>query len=244
MASSGGDHGSAEVKAIAGNDSPTAVGAVWLRPARGRKGEPPLTRARIVEAAVALLDEEGIERLTMRRLGERLDAGATTLYWHVATKDDVVDLAVDAIFDEARVPEPTGGPREDITALLGAWRAALLRHPWSAGLPARRRPLIGPNFLAWMEFLQSALLRTGLSTVDLNAATWALYNHVMGSASTQASLRLSPEEIAAGREYLAAEAGRFPTVAAHDYIADVDWDGAFTAGLDFLLDGIGARARG
>lgn len=217
------------------------VGKVWMRPPRGR-GEPPLTRERIVEAAVALLDDEGMDRLTMRRLGERLGAGATTLYWHVATKDDVVDLAVDAIFGEARVPEATGRAREDITALLDAWRAAMLRHPWSAAVPARQRPLIGPNFLAWMEFLQSALLRTGLPAGELNAATWALYNHVMGSVSTQASLRLSADDVEAGREYLAAASDRYPTVAASGYIADGDWDGAFAAGLGFLLDGIEGRS--
>ncbi|GLZ79613.1 TetR family transcriptional regulator [Actinorhabdospora filicis] len=230
------------MRAIPGENSPTPVGDVWLRPARAHKGDPPLTRARITEAAVALLDDEGMDRLTMRRLAERLDAGATTLYWHVSTKDDVIDLAVDAIFGEATVPSPTGSPRADVTALLHAWRAAMLRHPWSAAVPARRRPLIGPRFLAWMEFLQSALVRTGLPAAQVNPATWALYNHVMGSVSGQIGLRLPAAELEAGRRHLQSVAAEFPTVAAHNYIADTDWDAAFSSGLGFLLDGITAHA--
>nr|WP_240972352.1 TetR/AcrR family transcriptional regulator C-terminal domain-containing protein [Nonomuraea sp. FMUSA5-5] len=68
---------------------------------------------RIVSEAVALLDEEGVGRLTMRRLAERLDTGSTTLYWHVKTKDDVLDLALDEIFREVRLDDltPPGGGR-------------------------------------------------------------------------------------------------------------------------------------
>ncbi|MGH8966341.1 MAG: TetR family transcriptional regulator, partial [Actinomycetes bacterium] len=108
-----------------------AVHSVWLRSRRTRKGEPPLTRARIVEAAVALLDEEGIERLTMRRLAERLGVVAPSLYWHVDTKDDVLDLAVDAIFGEVPPEAAAGAWRADVTAVITAWRAAMLRHPWA-----------------------------------------------------------------------------------------------------------------
>ncbi|MFJ6656288.1 TetR/AcrR family transcriptional regulator [Streptomyces sp. NPDC091377] len=226
------------------SQSGARVGNVWLRPARGAGQEPPLTRERIVRAAVALLDEEGMGRLTMRRLAERLQAGATTLYWHVATKDDVVDLAVDEIFGESKVPDRhSEDPRNDITVLVDGWRRAILRHPWATEVPSRQRPLLGPNFLAWMEFLQAALLRAGVSEQRLNAATWALYNHVMGATATQSSLRLSAEETRMGQEYLRDQRDRFPTVAAHNYIADDDWDTTFRVGLDFLLDGMRLTPR-
>lgn len=218
------------------------IRSVWLRPRRTARGEPPLTLARIVEAAVALLDEEGIERLTMRRLAERLAVVAPSLYWHVDTKDDVIDLAVDAVFGE---PPPrnggAGGWREDVTAVLTAWRAALLRHPWAAGVPARRRPTIGPNFLAWMEFLQATLVRAGFSGKSLSAATWALYNHVMGSASGEVALDITDEERRTGQEQLRADRDRYPTLAANGYLYDDDWDGSFTTGLEYLLDGLEAR---
>jgi AcrR family transcriptional regulator len=216
---------------------------VWLQPARTGRAGPPLTRERIVAEAVALLDEEGLDRLTMRRLAERLQTGSTTLYWHVTTKDDVIDLAVDAIFGEFPVPDRHSRRwRDDVTTLLSGWRQAILRHPWAAGLPARQRPLMGPAFLTWMEFLQAALVRSGLPGGSINAATWACYNHVMGSTASQSSLQLSPEEMRAGKEYLELHRDRFPTVVAHSYITEAHWDDSFDKGLKFLLDGIEAQA--
>ncbi|MFC6935531.1 TetR/AcrR family transcriptional regulator C-terminal domain-containing protein [Actinomadura yumaensis] len=178
----------------------------------------------------------------MRRLAERLAVVAPSLYWHVDTKDDVIDLAVDAVFGE---PPPRAGRagrwRDDVTAVLTAWRAALLRHPWAAGVPARRRPTIGPNFLAWMEFLQATLVRAGFSGKSLSAATWALYNHVMGSASGEVALDITDEERRTGQEQLRADRDRYPTLAANGYLYDDDWDGSFTTGLEYLLDGLEAR---
>ncbi len=218
------------------------IRSVWLRPRRTPRGEPPLTLTRIVEAAVALLDDEGIDRLTMRRLADRLDVVAPSLYWHVDTKDDVIDLAVDAIFG---APPPAVGQashwRDGIGAVLAAWRTALLRHPWAAAVPARRRPTIGPNFLAWMEILQATLVRAGFTGTSLSAATWALYNHVMGSASTETALHITAEERRVGQEQLRADRDRYPTLATHGYLYDDDWDGSFTTGLHYLLDGLEAQ---
>src|SRR3954452_11570162 len=106
-----------------------AGGNVWLRPAgRARRAAPPLNRDRIVDEAVALLDEEGAGRLTMRRLAERLGTGSTTLYWHVETKDDVLDLALDRIFGDVPVPAPGPDRRADVVELMAGWRRAMLRH--------------------------------------------------------------------------------------------------------------------
>ncbi|WP_181791109.1 TetR/AcrR family transcriptional regulator C-terminal domain-containing protein [Streptomyces phytophilus] len=222
--------------------------SIWLRPGRtSTRGEPPLTRARIGTAAVALLDEDGIDRLTMRRLADRLAVVAPSLYWHVETKDDVIDLAVDAIFGETEPPaaagtaDPAAGWRADVAAVLGTWRAVLLRHPWAAAVPARRKPGIGPQFLAWMEVLQATLVRAGFTGRDLLAATWALHNHVLGSASTQVALDVTEEERDTAQERVRAESDRYPTLAASDYLRDDDWDGTFAAGLEFLLDGLAAR---
>jgi AcrR family transcriptional regulator len=229
---------------------------VWLRPAREpQRGAPPLSRDRIVAEAVALLDEEGVGRLTMRRLAERLGSGATTLYWHVKTKDDVLDLALDRIFGEAAIPESGEGRdegvgegsgdrgwREDITALLGAWRAVLLRHPWSATL--LNRPLLGPNVLARSEFLYATLLAAGFGEPHLGAAAYALANYVIGSALVQISSRTpgAEAEERATRAHLRAHADRYPTLAAHGPLAAGEWDTSFTLGLGYLLDGIQAQA--
>jgi tetracycline repressor-like protein len=131
--------------------------------------------------------------------------------------------------------------REDVTAVLAAWRTVLLRHPWSAAVPARRRPAVGPNFLAGMEILQATLVRAGFAGKDLSAATWALYNHVMGSASTETVLRITDEERRVGQEQLRADRDRYPTLAAHGYLCDDDCDGSFTTGLHYLRDGLEAQ---
>ncbi|WP_407560292.1 TetR/AcrR family transcriptional regulator C-terminal domain-containing protein [Streptomyces sp. 184] len=227
------------------------VRSIWVRPRRtSSRGEPPLTRARIGTAAVALLDEDGIDRLTMRRLADRLAVVAPSLYWHVDTKDDVIDLAVDAIFGEAEpaagvppggTPAGAGDWRDDVAAVLGTWRAVLLRHPWAAAVPARRRPSIGPHFLARMEMLQATLVRAGFTGRDLLAATWALHNHVLGSASTQVALDVTAAERDLAQERVRADGDRYPTLAASDYLRDDDWNGTFAAGLGFILDGLAAR---
>ncbi|SEH02340.1 regulatory protein, tetR family [Nonomuraea solani] len=82
---------------------------VWSRPPKAPRQT--LTLDRIVQEALALLDEEGVSRLTMRRLAERLNTGSTTLYWHVKTKDDVLDLALDAVFREVRLPTSPEPPQ-------------------------------------------------------------------------------------------------------------------------------------
>ncbi|MFD0363657.1 TetR/AcrR family transcriptional regulator C-terminal domain-containing protein [Nocardia sp. GCM10030253] len=222
-----------------GRKADTASRNVWLKPARTPRDEPTLNRARIIDEALALLDSEGIERLTMRRLAERLGHGSTTLYWHVDTKDDVLDLCLDAIYGEVPLPEHTGDWRGEITVMLIGWRTVMLRHRWSTTLVGR--PMIGPNILAHMEFLQASLLRAGLTDACLAAATWGLYNHVMGAAVSRAGWLMPADERAQAQQHLAAHGDRYPTLAAHGYMLDDDWDGTFTRSLDYLLDGIQAQ---
>ncbi|MGH8880401.1 MAG: TetR/AcrR family transcriptional regulator C-terminal domain-containing protein [Stackebrandtia sp.] len=214
-------------------------GSVWLRSRRTDR-EDPITLERIAEAAVALLDAEGIRKLTMRRLAERLDVVAASLYWHVDTKDDVIDLAVDAIFGSVAPLEHTADWRVRVAAIANGWRSVLLHHPWAATASARQRSPIGPNFLTQMEILQSALVDAGFTGKRLPAATWVLYNHVVGSASTQSVLELDEDERRAGQELLSAD-GEYPTLAANGYLYDDDWDGNFAAGLEFVLDGLQAQ---
>ncbi|MEU5404131.1 TetR/AcrR family transcriptional regulator C-terminal domain-containing protein [Streptomyces sp. NPDC005963] len=201
-----------------------------------------MTRERITEAAIALLDEEGMERLTMRHLAERIGIGATTLYWHIDTKDDVVDLATDAIFAEAPLPDGHGDNwQESVVALLSGCRAMLLRHPWSAALPLRQRPSIGPNFLTWLEFLQATLSRAGFGAQQTQAVCWLLYNHVLGSAASQSNLQWSKAERAAAQEQLRGEQDKYPTLVAYEYTLDEDWEENFYLGVKLVLDGLEAQ---
>lgn len=224
-----------------GSDSGSGQ-SVWLRQPPAPRHEPPLSRERITEAAVALLDEEGMERLTMRHLAERLGVGATTLYWHIDTKDDVVDLATDAIFAEALNPDGEDENwRENVVALLSGCRAMLLRHPWCAALPLRRRPSIGPNFLTWLEFLQATLSRAGFDAQQTQASCWLLYNHVSGSVASQSNLQWSMTQRASAQEELRRQQDKYPTLVEYEYMLDESWEENFHLGVKLVLDGLEAQ---
>ncbi|GII65678.1 TetR family transcriptional regulator [Sphaerisporangium krabiense] len=233
------------------------AGNVWLRPARARRAAAPLSPERIAAEAVALLDEEGIGGLTMRRLAERLGTGSTTLYWHVKTKDDVLDLALDTIF--AAVPLPATEPerpgsdggapppaardtswRDRITVLINGWRAVLLAHPWSTA--ALGRPLLGPNVLGRTEFLHATLAGAGFREPHLTAAAYGLFNYVIGSTVMQVIAQAGDEARTreATARHLRENADRYPTLAATDPTA-ADWDSTFALGLGYLLDGMTAH---
>ncbi|GAA1560413.1 TetR/AcrR family transcriptional regulator C-terminal domain-containing protein [Dactylosporangium maewongense] len=214
------------------------AGAVWLRqePDRPRRAAP-LTRERIVEVAAALLDERGIDGLTMRNLAQRLAVTSTALYWHVNTKDDVLDLALDHIFGEMPLPDVGDDWRDDVRALTFRWRAIMLRHPWAPSLIGR--PMLGPNVLARTEFLQSALVRGGFTGFQLAAITRLLANYVIGAAITEATWRQAedPEARAEARRQLLAHPDAYPTLIASGHLEDGRWndDDLFERGIDAIL---------
>lgn len=210
--------------------------SIWLRRPLPATRSSPLSRIRIVEAAVDLLDRRGISGLTMRSLAEALDVTATALYWHVNTKDDVLDLAFDHIFGEVALPEPTEW-QHDVRYLMKAWRAVLLRHPWAPAWIGR--PVLGPNVLARTEFLQSALSRGGLTDLHLAVTTRLLANHVIGSALTEATFRRTsdPGLRLDARRHITADPTAFPTLNASGHLDANRWndDELFEHGLDAIL---------
>lgn len=210
------------------------------RPAPAPGGEPPLSLERIVATAVDLLDADGVDGLKMRRLADRLGAGAMSLYWHVASKEEVFDLALDRVLAYGGPPDMSGPQdwRAEIVHMLEDWRAGMLRHPWSASLLPRRA--LGQNILMRLELLGRALAKAGVAEADLNGAIWSLWNYVLGATITRASFDLSDDDRAAGQQRLTSE--NYPTIERSRLLLDNDWDGAFRKGLEFLLDGL-ARGR-
>lgn len=188
-------------------------------------------------AAVDELDEHGVEKLSMRRLAQRLGVTAAALYWHVTTKDDVLDLAFDHVFGDVPLPEPSADLHADVRALLLGWREAMLRHPWSPALVGR--PMLGPNVLARTEFLQATLARGGLGDIELTAATQLLANITIGSAMTEATWHRSgaPATRAKARAHLAEHEDRYPTLNASGHPGSGQWtdDEIFHNGLDRVL---------
>lgn len=203
-----------------------------------RSGEPPLSLQRIVVSAVELLDSQGVEGLSMRRLAERLGAGAMSLYWHVGNKEEVFDLALDAVLAYAP-PAQSRDWRADAVLMLEDWRAAMLRHPWSAALLPRRA--LGPSMLARLELLSQTLSRAGVAEANLNVAIWSVWNYVMGATITRGSFVRSADDLAAAQLNLSESNGRYPTIDRSRLLLDSDWDGAFRKGLDLLLDGLTPR---
>jgi AcrR family transcriptional regulator len=226
---------------------------------RGRaRATPSLSRAEIVDAAIAVADAEGSEAISMRRIAQVLRAGTMSLYWHVANKEHLLDLMLDALIAEVEVPEPSGDWRADLRALGSNYRAMLLRHLWMMDFVGGRPPL-GPNTMLNMD--QSLAL---LDVADLDIATAVnvlstMLTYVLGAALREArEIRVQREQEraefdpaeweparAAWRDRLDAD-GRFTRVVAFldaglDPDAEETRDERFEFGLDCLLDGLAAR---
>lgn len=203
--------------------------------------EPPLSLERIVATAIELLDAEGLDGLKMRRLADRLGAGAMSLYWHVDNKEQVFDLALDSVLEYQGPPQAVEAQdwRGDVVHMLEDWRTSMLRHPWSASLLPRRA--LGPNILRRLELLSKTLSEAGVADADLNVAIWSLWNFVIGATVTRASFDLSDGDRAAAQQRLALLSAHYPTIERSRLLLDEDWDGAFRKGLDFLLDGLTPR---
>ncbi|WP_413810998.1 TetR/AcrR family transcriptional regulator C-terminal domain-containing protein [Streptomyces sp. OE57] len=226
-----------------------APGAVWFRAEKTSRTRPHLSHERIIATAVELLDRDGVQKLSMRRLAERLGAHATSLYWHVATKDDVLDLALDAVFAELDLPdEHSASWQDDIEAFMTGLRSVLLRHPWAAAL-ANSRPLMGPHALRSSEFAYTALTTGGFDGVHLSSAAATITHYVIGSASSEAVWRKRSDEAAtrsAVDAHLRAHIDEYPTLAGHFPLLDEDdWDAHFHRGMRLLLAGLTSlEARG
>jgi AcrR family transcriptional regulator len=205
------------------------------------RSEPPLSLERIVATAIELLDAQGVDGLTMRRLADRLGSGAMSLYWHVDSKEKVFDLALDSVLEYRGPPQIVESQdwRGEVVHMLEDWRASMLRHPWSASLLPSRA--LGPNILIRLELLSKTLSRAGVADADLNVTIWSLWNYVMGATITRANFDLSDDDRAAAQQRLTRLSEHYPTIQRSSLLLDNDWDGTFRKGLDFLLDGLAPR---
>ncbi|MEV4344880.1 TetR/AcrR family transcriptional regulator C-terminal domain-containing protein [Actinoplanes sp. NPDC049596] len=227
--------------------------SVWLRPPRTRNGQPTLSREQILRAAMEILDAEGPAGLSMRRLGTKLGSGATSLYWHVANKDELLELAVDEVMGEIYVPEPGDTSwRVGVSVWANGMRSALLRHPWVIGLLGTH-PTLGPNAMRLGERIVLLLTPAGFTGMALSHASSLVNAHAIGAATTEAAantaIKRSGVEMAdladQMRPYVERLAAEHP---AYDkWRQDVDilnrdqqqlLDEGFAFGLERLLDGL------
>lgn len=156
----------------------------------------PLNRERILASALELVDEQGIDALSMRKLGQALGYEAMSLYNHVANKDDLLAGILDLVLAEMEPPDPGGGLAGIRASALSA-HEALKRHPWAASMlmsPAGIRPAR----IAYMEGLLAALRGAGLSAETTYTAYHVLDAHIIGFslwASTHGKMPEGTEDV-------------------------------------------------
>jgi AcrR family transcriptional regulator len=204
----------------------------------------PLTRERVLAAAVALADRGGIESLSMRKLAQELGVEAMSLYHHVANKDDILDGLVDVVFGEIDLPSGEEGWRAAMRRRAISAREALRRHPWATGL-MESRPTPGAANLRHHDAVLGVLRGAGFS-VELAAHAYSLLDsYIYGFALQEASLPFhTPEEAAQVAQAIMAEfpASEYPhlTEIAVDHVLQpgYDYGNEYLFGLDLILDGL------
>ena len=204
----------------------------------------PLNRDRVLKAALGVADRQGIDALTMRRLGEALGVEAMSVYNHVTDKEDVLDGLVDIVFSEIEVPCDDGDwkmamRRRGISAL-----AALARHRWAVGL-LESRMRAGPANLHHHDSVLRCLREAGFS-LPLAAHAYSLMDsYIYGFALQQASLPFDTgEQAAAMAEGLMRQfaGGQYPymTEIAMELVMKpgYSYTAEFEFGLDVILDAL------
>ena len=209
------------------------------------KTEPrlPLTRERILQAALELVDESGIEALTMRKLGQNLGFEAMSLYNHVANKDDVLDGILDLVLAECEPPSPTDDWNVAIRRSAVSVHDALRRHPWAAGLmmsPKHARPAR----TRYMDSLLGRLRAAGFSAETTFTAYHVLDGHIFGFSLWEISHSYSADEVSKFAAQFAkmVPADQYPHL--HEHAQQQFSEGphrdvsAFELGLDLIVDGL------
>jgi AcrR family transcriptional regulator len=213
-------------------------------PEGARTPRTPLTRERVLQAAVTLADEHGLEPLSMRTLADAVGVKAMSLYNHVANKDDLLDGMIDIVFAEIGLPSGDGGWKAAMRRRALDVRTVLSRHRWAIGLmESRTSP--GPATLRHHDAVLACLRDAGFS-LELTAHAYAaLDSYIYGFALQERQLPFdTPEETAALAQVMLAQfpVDQFPRLAEftfeHVMKPGYDFGKEYEFGLDLLLDGL------
>jgi AcrR family transcriptional regulator len=225
---------------------------VPFRKSERRRKRRPLDQAEVVRAALALLDEIGLDDLTMRRLADRLGVKAAALYRHVRNKEELLALLGDEISAQIPFADPSGGWRDQLTAMAWNVRRGLLAHRDAARVLANAPP-VGPRRLRHIEAVLRAVRASGLSDSDAARAAYHLNNFVTEFAADEARFAAYASAIGSSRRKMFTEARRqfkslpveeYPTIVAlAEHLTEDAQDTLFQFGIDMCLRGIQAMAR-
>ena len=196
----------------------------------------PLSRERILHAALAIVDREGLDAISMRRLGEELGVEAMSLYNHVANKAAVLDGIFETVLGELPDPKRSSSWQATLRERAFAFRAVLCAHP--NALPIfGARPAVTPASIAHVETILAVLRRTGFSVHDALGALQVLVAFVVGHTVATCS---SPDE--ASVNYHTLDEATFPHVREVARVLDRhDVEREFELGLEAMLTGLEAR---
>jgi AcrR family transcriptional regulator len=208
----------------------------------------PLTRERVLQAAVELADREGVGSLSMRRLAKQLGIEAMSLYHHVTGKQALLDAMVDLVFGEIELPADDGDWKAAMRRRAVSAREVLGRHPWAIALmESRRTP--GPANLRHHDAVLGCLRRAGFPLVLTAHAYSILDAYIYGFALQEASLPFdTPEETAEVAseimEGFAADAYPHLTELAVEHVLQpgYDYGDEYAFGLELILDGLERRS--
>jgi AcrR family transcriptional regulator len=208
----------------------------------------PLTKQRVLGAAVALADRDGVRSLSMRKLAQELGVEAMSLYHHVANKDAILDGIVDVVFSEIDLPSGEADWKVAMRHRAISAREALRRHAWATGL-MESRSTPGPATLRHHDAVLG-ILRTAGFSVELAAhANSLLDSYIYGFALQEANLPFdTPQETAELTQTIMAEfpADAYPHLTEmavqHVLRPGYDYGNEYQFGLDLILDGLD-RAR-
>jgi AcrR family transcriptional regulator len=203
----------------------------------------PLSRERILHAALDMVDKDGLESLTMRKLGQALGFEAMSLYNHVANKDDVIGGILDLVLTEGGQPSPTGDWETAVRESAISVHDALRRHPWACAL-AMAPDRVPPARLRYMESLLGRLREAGFSAETTYHAYHVLAGHIFGFSYWETAHSFSDEDaskVAAAFERMIT-VDEFPYLREHgeQHFAEGPHHevSAFELGLDLILDGL------
>jgi AcrR family transcriptional regulator len=210
----------------------------------GSESRLPLSRERILQAALAFADANGIESLSMRKLGEAVGVEAMSLYNHVPSKGDLLDGLIDLVFSEIELPGSADDWRKAMRQRAIAVRAALKRHRWAIGLmESRTSP--GPATLRHHDAVLGCLRQAGFPIALAAHAYAALDSYIYGFALQEASLPFETEEQTAdmAQDFVAQfSPDEYPHLAEftfkHVLQPGYDYGCEYKYGLDLILDGL------
>ena len=205
----------------------------------------PLTRDRILRASVELADAEGVEALTMRRLGDELGFEAMSLYRHVANKQDLLDGMLDLVLEEWELPAPEVVWDEAIRTSSHSVHAGLRRHRWAAQL-LMSGPRVRPARLRYMEHLLSRLHDAGFDADTTYHVYHLLDGFIFGFTLWEIAYTAIPIDADAAQQLMQSIPwDAYPRLAEHrdQHMTDGPHSevSAFDVGLDLILDGLRTR---